>query len=82
MGRVSIPVMTFKVTILYNSEPTLIHYLNELVGDMRWHVLMQQAKLLKFNGKIIHYFTHSHDTAQYTINYWYEQKHALTGITA
>ena len=29
VGRVSIPVMTFKVTILYNSEPTLAHYLND-----------------------------------------------------
>ena len=28
-GRVSIPVMTFKVIILYSSEPALIHYLND-----------------------------------------------------
>ena len=29
VGRVSIPVMTFKVTILHSSEPALIHYLND-----------------------------------------------------
>ena len=68
VGRVTIPVMTFKITILYNPESTLIHYLNELVGDKRWHVLMQKAELLIFNGKIVHYLTHSHDIAQYTIN--------------
>ena len=28
-GRVSIPVMTFNVTILHSSKPALIHYLND-----------------------------------------------------